>query len=119
MRFGFIVWGLGISGGAAWMRIGHPGFDPAWLRAAAASEPFHVLAHTVLYGACALLALWRLPPLKAGLAALALAAVQELVQVVGARRFGAPEWFDLGVDALAIGLVVLGALVHRGRAGPG
>lgn len=116
----YILWGLGISVGGVWIRVGHPPIQTAWLTRAANSEPVHILAHTALYGACTALALVRLSPARAVAATLLLGLIQELAQVVGVRAFGAGEIYDLAVDGLAAGLVGLGAAMalHRGRTAP-
>lgn len=113
----FLPWGLSITLGALWIRFGVPQAHSDWLKSCADSEVFHILAHTAGYGACTALAMLRFRPLGAVAATLALALVQELAQVVGVRAFSSPELFDLGVDALAAGLVALGAVVALRKPG--
>ncbi len=113
----YVLWGLGITVGALWIRAGHPLVHHPLLTRAANSEPVHILAHIAVYGGCTALALMRLSPVRAVGATLALGLIQELAQVVGARGFGAGELYDLAVDGLAAGLVGVGASIalRRGR----
>jgi hypothetical protein len=76
---------------------------PAWTTALLESEPFHVFAHCVLYGALALLVRRFISRRAVAVLnmVLALGALQELAQVICVRSFGTPELFDLTVDALA------------------
>lgn len=115
MRFAFPLLGAAYVLGAVWIRHGHPGLDATWFAAAKASEPVHIAAHLVLYGTCAAAVLARFGPRFVLPATLAVGGLQELAQVVGARPFGAPEAFDLGVDGLAATLVLLGAVAQRTR----
>lgn len=77
----------------------------------AATEAAHIAAHLVLYGTLALLA--RRAGLSNGGAAavtLIVAVLQELVQLLMARRDpGKPELFDLVVDSVAIAVALGGA----------
>lgn len=118
MRFAYPLLSLAFLAGAAWIRVGNPGLRADWFDAAKLSEPCHVLAHTVLYGTCAAVVVRRFGLAWAVPATLAVGLLQELTQVVGRRPFGGPELYDLGVDALAAFLVVLGALAHGAVAPP-
>ncbi len=114
-RLLFVLWGLGITAGAVWIRFGRPQDTSPAIAALVYSEPFHVFAHLLLYGTMAWLAARKLPLAWVPPAVVALGAVQELAQVVGLRSPGAPELFDLGVDTTAALLVVAG--LRRWRSG--
>ncbi|MBX3227807.1 MAG: phosphatase PAP2 family protein [Labilithrix sp.] len=110
-----------------------------------ASEPLHIVAHSVLYGSLAVaLAAWLFPSSSPGAARVVLAAgafllvagSQELAQALSRSRLpGGEELFDLVVDAAgaSVGLIVwslfdrrrvyplarsLGVALHPGFIGP-
>jgi hypothetical protein len=110
-----VVWGLGVSLGALWIRFGRPQDDSPLFQRMIDSEPVHVLAHSLIYGSLALLSLRFFSP-KPGIAlllVLCLGLIQELSQVVGIRAFAGPELFDLAVDLTAAGVAVALTLPHR------
>lgn len=86
----------------------------AWL---ASYEVVHIVAHLFLYGSLMALALRvGLSEGRAALLTLAIAALQEGVQLITAGRApGLPELFDIGVDSVAIVAVVLIVRRRRGR----
>lgn len=78
------------------------------------SEVVHVVAHMAMYGGLALLVRRALlvsgggaGPLTAAAITLGVASAQELAQVISFGRMpGAPELFDLAVDATAIAIAL-------------
>jgi hypothetical protein len=110
-----LLWGLGVSAGALWIRFCRPQEDFALFRRMIDSEPVHVVAHSLIYGSLASLSLRFFSPhgSTALLLVLVLGLIQELSQVLGVRAFGGPELFDLAVDLSAAGLVVLSRPRHR------
>ncbi len=104
-----LLWGLGVSAGALWIRFWRPQEDFALFRRMIDSEPVHVVAHSLIYGSLASLSLryFSPHPSTALLLVLVLGLIQELSQVLGVRPFGGPELFDLGVDLFAAGVVVV------------
>ncbi|SRR5260221_5608863 len=121
----YLVWGPLITVFVLWFRVARPQDHSAFVAAIVASEPFHVLAHSVLYGTLAWLVIRRFGDRIAWVLGIVLAMglVQELAQVVGVRAFGGPELFDLAVDATAaLGVLtarrIARVLAHR-RSAPG
>ena len=110
------VWGVAIVVGALYLKLARPETEHAWLALLMGSEPFHVFAHLVLYGALALLLRSALGARSVIVfaAVIAVGAAQETAQVFHARRFGGPELFDLCVDAIAAA-IALGAWHLRAR----
>lgn len=112
------AWGGCIVAGALWLKLARPESRHAWLAVLMGSEPVHVAAHLVLYGALALLVRMAVGRREIVVFACVLLAgvAQETAQVIHVRSFGRGEAFDLFVDAVAA-LVVLGAirLVERRR----
>lgn len=114
-----LAWVVMIFAGTAYLGLAGADQVPQPFAAMVASEPAHVVAHLCLYGVLALglatLARRRLllvPP-----TVLAIAFLQECLQVVlFRRRLGRPEAFDLGVDLVAI-LVVVMVVAWRRRRG--
>jgi len=72
------------------------------------SEVVHVVAHLAMYGGLALLVRrGGAGPLAAAAITLGVASAQELAQVISFGRMpGAPELFDLAVDATAIAIAL-------------
>ncbi|MBI5531676.1 MAG: hypothetical protein HY898_03100 [Deltaproteobacteria bacterium] len=103
------AWSLCILAGVAWLKGTVPERTSPLLATLSASEPFHVLAHSVLYGtlAASFLRLLRRPTI-AVLSTVLVGAVQEKLQVIFAGRgMGEPELFDLAVDCAAAMIAVL------------
>jgi hypothetical protein len=98
-----LAWGVMIVALVVWIRFAVPQSHSRLLAVLVGSEPFHVLAHSVLYGALAWLAARRFGDRVAWVlgCVLAVGFVQEMAQVVGMRAFGGPELYDLGVDEVA------------------
>jgi hypothetical protein len=115
----YLIWGPTIGALALCIRFGRPEERSALIAACVASEPFHIVAHVILYGTLAWLTARRFGDRAAAVlgVVLGMGVAQELAQVVGARAFGRAELFDLMVDGLAA-LAVLGvrAASRRGRA---
>jgi hypothetical protein len=102
------AWGSALVAGALWLKYAPP--DPeTWVGRASASEPLHIVAHAILYGVLAALAWiatrrWWTSALVVALFAVA----QEAAQTVWwGRGFGPAEWFDFGVDAAAVAIVLV------------
>src|SRR5258706_1832885 len=101
---------------AMYVRFGEPQRRSALIAACVASEPFHVVMHLLLYGTLTWLVTWRFADRAHPMSwrvrgvvlgvVLAMGVLQELAQVIGARRFGGPELFDLAVDAVAAAFVL-------------
>jgi hypothetical protein len=102
-----VLWSIGIFCGAVLLR---PVLRMVpLLRMLERSELVHVAAHLFLYGGLTALARWSgMSTARAGALALAVGVAQEGLQIAMARRgFGSPEVFDLFVDAIGIGAVLL------------
>lgn len=99
-------WGLSVSVGALWIRFYEPQKAHPWLKMLVASEPFHVFAHTMLYGMLGFLGKRFFGEKRALGLVLLLGGIQEGAQVLGERGFGSGEVFDLCVD-LSAALVVV------------
>lgn len=102
----FFLWGGSIAVFAFGIRVGRPQDHFAVVAALVNSEVFHVVAHSFLYGVLAWLGTRRLARAPAFGLVVGMGLVQELAQVLGRRPFGAPELYDLGVDAVAAAVVV-------------
>ncbi len=115
-----LLWGLSISLFALWLRFARLETYSVSLARLMGDERVHVVAHLLLYGTLALLArrfIGRRVPVVVG-TVLAMGAIQELAQVVGARTPGWPELFDLAVDtAAALTVCGLAAGLERLRGG--
>jgi hypothetical protein len=110
------AWGVAIVVGALYLKLARPEDRHPWLAVLMGSEPFHVFAHLVLYGALALLlrATLGVRPVIVFFTVIAVGVAQETAQVFHVRGFGGAELFDLCVDALAA-TMALGAWHLRAR----
>jgi len=102
-----VAWGSAVVVAALWLRYAPPAAG-TWLARATASETVHIGAHAFLYGVLAALARiatrrWWTSALVVAVFALAQEAAQS---VWWGRGFGAAEYFDLGVDAVAAAIVL-------------
>ncbi len=97
------MWGATVIAGVFWVRYAAPEQHRPRLARLMASEPAHIVAHSVLYGALTAMAYFATR--RAWLAFAVVAAVallQESAQSVWwGRAFGPSEYFDFGVDAIA------------------
>lgn len=108
---------VAVIAGALLIRFCLAPIRSTWIQAPLQSEPFHVLAHTLIYGGIA----WVLRGARSGRAiggAMLAALCQEAAQVAGQRPFGSGEWFDLGVDLVAASAAVALARAVSVREGP-
>src|SRR5262249_28854728 len=111
-RHAYLIWGPAIAVLASYIRFAEPQRRSALVAACVASEPFPLAMHLLPYRTLTWLVTLRFGDRTRREVARALAIVlgmglvQELAQVIGARRFGGPELFDLAVDATAAVLVL-------------
>jgi hypothetical protein len=112
-RVAFVIaWSVALLCGAYYLRA-HPSL-PGILGVLAASEPAHIVAHSLLYGtlAAGCYAVAPRPVWAAPLVTLAVAVLQEGAQTVAfGKPMGGPEAFDLLVDTLAMTFVL--TWLHR------
>jgi hypothetical protein len=102
-----VVWGSAVVVAALWLKYAPPAAG-TWLARVMAPEAVHIVAHLFLYGVLAALA-W-IATRRAWSSALIVAVfaiAQEAAQsIFWGRAFGGAEWFDLGVDSLAVFVVL-------------
>lgn len=109
----FFFWGILIVIAAFAIRMFHPEDHSALIAVLVNTEAFHVGAHLFLYGMLAWLGMRRWRAGRVLVLVMGIAGLQELTQTAGSRAWGKAEFFDLSVDLIAAGTVVLVETVRR------
>ena len=115
------VWGSSLIVAVLWLKYAPPAAG-TWLARVMVLEAVHIVAHLFLYGVLTALAwiatrrAWTSALIVAGFAI-----AQEAAQSIWwGRAFGGAEWFDLGVDAVAVAAVLVTQRIRaRARRLPG